>query len=340
MIHVGKHSKKCPTLKVHGCPVEEVLSDTYLGDIISSDGNNKLNIESRVAKGLGIVSQVIDILKCVSFGAHYFEIAATLRNSILVSGMLTNCEVWYGLTRNDVTMLEEVDRLLLRQIFNVASTCPIEALYLELGCTPLGLVIKARRVNYLHHLVRIKENEMLSKIFTKQWKSPAKKNEWTEQVKVDLEELGIPGDLNWIKCKSKLTFKNLIKKQIKELAFMKLMLTKERHSKMNNLEYYTLEMQEYLKDKQISTSQAKMLFKFRTRMAYFSDNFKGGYPTKPCPLCGLSDDTQSHSFQCKIINENIKVEGTIKDIFMPTVDKKVAKTIVNIMKLRENYEEN
>ena len=147
VIHVGKHSKKCPTLKVHGCPVEEVLSDTYLGDIISSDGNNKLNIESRVAKGLGIVSQVIDILKCVSFGAHYFEIAATLRNSILVSGMLTNCEVWYGLTRNDVTMLEEVDRLLLRQIFNVASTCPIEALYLELGCTPLGLVIKARRLN-------------------------------------------------------------------------------------------------------------------------------------------------------------------------------------------------
>ena len=115
---------------------------------------------------------------------------------------------------------------------------------------------------------------MLSKIFTKQWK-----HEWTEQVKVDLEELGIPGDLNWIKSKSKLTFKNLIKKQIKELAFMKLMLTKERHSKMNNLEYYTLEMQEYLKDKEISTSQAKMLFKFRTRMANFQRRVS--YQTMP-----------------------------------------------------------
>ena len=78
----------------------------------------------------------MDILKCVSFGPHYFEIAATLRNSILLNGMLTNCEIWYGLTQNEVGQLEEVDRLLIRQVFSVASTCPMEALYLELGCVP------------------------------------------------------------------------------------------------------------------------------------------------------------------------------------------------------------
>ena len=78
-------------------------------------------------------------------------------------------------------------------------------------------------------------------------------------------------------------------------------------------------MQEYLKDKRISTSQAKMIFKFRTRTENLSENFKGGKSTKPCPLCGVSEDTQSHSFQCKIINENIKVEGTLMDIFMPTI---------------------
>ena len=46
--------------------MEKVSSDTYLGDIVSSDGKNRLNIESRVAKGLGIVSQIMDILKCVA----------------------------------------------------------------------------------------------------------------------------------------------------------------------------------------------------------------------------------------------------------------------------------
>ena len=72
------------------------------------------------------------IMKCASFGAHYFEIAALLRNLILINGMLTNCEVWYGLTQSEISQLEEVDRLFLRQAFNVASTCPVEALYLEL----------------------------------------------------------------------------------------------------------------------------------------------------------------------------------------------------------------
>ena len=109
--------------------MERVSSDTYLGDVISSDGKNRLNIDSRVAKGLGLVSQIMDVLKCVSFGAHFFELAVTLRESILINGMLTNCEEWYGITYNEVSQPEEVDRLLLRQVMNAPSSCPIEALY-------------------------------------------------------------------------------------------------------------------------------------------------------------------------------------------------------------------
>ena len=42
--------------------------------------------------------------------------------------------------------------MLRRQVFQVASIYPIEALYLEMGCVPIGLVIKARRLKYLHHI--------------------------------------------------------------------------------------------------------------------------------------------------------------------------------------------
>ena len=150
IIHVGKKKMDCQVLKVHGCPMEEVKSDTYLGDVLSSDGKNTLNIDARVSKGLGVVSQIMDLLRNVSFGNHYFEIAKSLREAMLVNGLLTNSEVWYGLTDKEVTKLEEVDRLFLRQVFQVASTCPIEALYLEMGCVPIGNVIKARRLKYLH----------------------------------------------------------------------------------------------------------------------------------------------------------------------------------------------
>ena len=182
--------------------MEQVKCDTYLRNILSKDGKNNLNIEARVSKGLGIVSQIMDILKCVSFGAHYFEIALTLRESIMINGMLTNCEVWYGLTDNEVGQLEEVDRLLLRRILNVAASCPVEALYLELGCVPLRIVIKSRRINYLHHLTTRNSSEMIFKFFMAQWNFPANKDEWTEQVRKYLEELKMEEDLEWIGSRS------------------------------------------------------------------------------------------------------------------------------------------
>ena len=335
-IHVGR-KKDCLDLKVHGFQVEKVSNDTYLGDIISQDGKNKHNIESRVAKGIGLVSQIMDILKTVSFGEKYFEIATTLRNSILVNGILTNCEIWYGLTKNEIKQLEEVDRLYLRKVLNVPLTCPKEALYLELGCVPLGLIIKSRRVNYLHHLVTRDSSSMLFNFFMEQWENPAKRNEWTEQVKLDLDDLGILDDLNWIREKSKWAFKTLVKKQVSELALIELSEQKERHSKMADLEYSALEIQKYLKDKAITVQQAKILFKFRTRMEDFSNNFKGGKPTGLCPLCRRNADMQKHSYQCNIILKNIQVMGRYEEIFGTNISKETAKTVENIVIFREKY---
>ena len=45
---------------------------------------------------------------------------------------------------------------------------------------------------------------------------------------------------------------------------------------MINLEFSNMEMQEYLKDKRITPAQAKIIFRFRTRMERLSENFKGG----------------------------------------------------------------
>ena len=166
--------------------------------------------------------------------------------------------------------------MLLRQVFQVASSCPVEALYLELGCVPLGITIKGRRIKYLHHLLSREDTEMISKFFYSQWKYPASRNEWTEQVKKDMEEFKIEGDIEWIKSKTKSSFKTFVKQKAKEVAAETLKQIKETHSKMDNLKYSDLDMQMYLMDDAITTSQARALFRFRTRMARFWENFKGG----------------------------------------------------------------
>jgi hypothetical protein len=51
-MHIGKPNHLCPELSVHGTKIKEVTEDTYLGDVISSDGRNVKNIHNRVGKGV------------------------------------------------------------------------------------------------------------------------------------------------------------------------------------------------------------------------------------------------------------------------------------------------
>ena len=65
--------------------MEEVDNEKYLGDILSSDGKNR---------GFGVITQIMSILTDICFGRHYFEVAIILRNSLLISSLLTNSEAW------------------------------------------------------------------------------------------------------------------------------------------------------------------------------------------------------------------------------------------------------
>ena len=101
---------------------------------------------------------------------------------------------------SEIEEFEDLDKHLLRKILQVSISTPEEAMYLELGILPIGVMIKARRINYFHYLLTRDESEMLSQFFYTQWKMPCK-GDWTESVRVNLEEFGIPCELEILKCK-------------------------------------------------------------------------------------------------------------------------------------------
>ena len=218
-MHIGKSTNPCPELQVHGTIMEKVSEDTYLGDIISEDGKNTKNIKSRISKGVGIISQIMNMLETVTLGEHYFSTAVLLRESKFINGILTNSEIWYGLTNDEIEELASLDRSLLRQILKTPISTPKESLYLELGITDIETTIKARRLTFLHYLCTRDQSEMLFKFLSVQWKYPTNKQNWTEHVKGDLENFEIPIDLELIKSKSEFSFKSLVKKNSKVYAW-------------------------------------------------------------------------------------------------------------------------
>ena len=143
-IHLGEMENTL--VKVHDHVMKVKSYETYLGDIICNSDNNDRNIDHRRNQGLAAVSEVTSMLDRVSLGHFHFEISLILRDSILISKLVFNSEIWYNLTNQQLVKLEQIDEMFLRQVFNVAKSTPREGLYIECGRLPIQFIVKMRRL--------------------------------------------------------------------------------------------------------------------------------------------------------------------------------------------------
>ena len=245
---------------------------------------------------------------------------------------------------SDTTLkkLSAVDEYLLRKILGAPSKTQIEALFLESGCIPIKYKLMMRRLMYLHHIQSITDNELIKRFYVAQ-KSKPSRGDWTETVKEDKKELNLKISDEEISKISKNTFEKLIKESVLKRAFEELIKKKETHSKMSNVQYSELKIQDYLKsDCELSNDDKEILFKFRTRMAKLKNNFKNMFKDVFCQLCQTDEECQSHLFYCDILLKNCKdlaenTEVEYEDIFNSKLKQvKAIKLLSKIWKTR-NY---
>ena len=140
----------------------------YLGDLISSSGNNTENIKERCKTGFKAISQIKALMKDVSMGKYTIQIGSTFRDTMFVSKMLLNSEVWHCLTQSQVQELEKLDRILIRHVFDAHSKTGLEWLYLDAGKLNLGSLIQIRRLMYLWHILSRDESELIRRVYETQ----------------------------------------------------------------------------------------------------------------------------------------------------------------------------
>ena len=108
---------------------------------------------------------------------HYFEMAVALRESMFINSIMTNVEALYGLTKENINILDEVHKILLRKIMSAHSKCKTEAFYLELGILPISYIIIGRRLMFVFDILKSRDEELLSRFFNAQNLNPTK-NDW------------------------------------------------------------------------------------------------------------------------------------------------------------------
>ena len=320
-MHVGKGDVNCPTLKSHNDDMDVVLEEKYLGDIVTCDGKHSKNVKSRCSKCIGVMTDIINMVKVLCLGHHFFKVSVILRQAMFLSVMLLNAETWLRLSQSDIKQIETTDVILMRKILEAPSTTPIPALYCELGLYPARFSIKSKRAMFLHHLLKRDKDEMISKVFWAQVNNPAK-GDWCLVVLEDLDALGLGYlTLNDIEKKSKYQMKKLVKEATKKAALKYLLNLKENMSKMKDLEYSDLQLQPYLSSDKINIRLKKLLFKLRTRMTQVGHNFGKKVVCQVCKLPNTQDDQKHLLLECV----KVKVENThevkYEDLFSDNVEK-------------------
>ena len=177
---------------------------------------------------------------------------------------------------------------------------------------------------------------MLFLFFKTQWYSPSK-GDWTEIVKKDFEDFGIPCCFDYVSKYSTETFKDLVKSRAHEYSFSYLYSMKNKHKKMNSVDYDELKMQDYFKSNLFSKDQKKLIFKARTKMLQFGENYKGGEPYVLCPLCNQHIDHQELSFECPEVRKYINVVGSLRNLYSSEkIDVETVEALEKIMNYRND----
>jgi hypothetical protein len=204
-----------PTQSEHYAGVEKMKvkqEQTYLGDVISSDGKHTQNVQARKNKGLGVITQITQILDTVMFGKYYFEVAMVLRSSLLLSSLLLNSEAWVNLSDSDIRALERTDEILLSKILESDSNTSNTFKYLELEIYPLRFEIMKRKLLFLQYILQQDKESMIFKVFKATCENPTK-NDFVKCCQKYLDCLDIQLTFEEISAMSKYKFKQLVKQK-------------------------------------------------------------------------------------------------------------------------------
>ena len=105
-----------------------------------------------------------------------------------------------------------------------------------------------------------------------------------------------------------ISYKKQIKAKVKEAAFKHLKERQQTHSKVKDIAYEKLEIQEYMKSPTFSNEEVNLLHKLRSRSTDCKENFKQKYihSNLLCDLCKNENENQQHIMKCKVILSEFK----------------------------------
>ena len=211
VMRVGHHLKNhTKTWNLGTMQIEETTTYKYLGDVISNDGKNIKNIESRKAKTLATTINMNSIASTEILCKIETSVLLELHDKVTVPGLLANAEAW-TLSKTELNEIEKIEYQALRNMFDLPLHTPIPAIVFTLGTLYTHLRIEKRRLNYLHKLLNRPNTQWTNQVFHI---LEEQNLGWAKSIKQTLRSLDLPTDLTTVKEKRPNEWKRLVNEKI------------------------------------------------------------------------------------------------------------------------------
>ena len=340
VMRVGRHTNAEKEWKLGDLTIQETNSYKYLGDILTNDGKNAMNLESRKnkmqAKSTYANSIAASDVLCLIESTSLIQ----LHEKENIPGLLTNCESWC-LLKGDVEVLERIEIQALKHLFDLPVHTPTPAVIFTFGTIYTNQRVHQRQLIYLHKTLKKYDGfwpkrtiEILEQ----------KNIGWSHKIKETLSEYDLPTDFSVIKTIPRLTWIRNVKAKIEQRNTQRLI--DDCHKTVNGVSIPKTKTARILgritdskyergMDKiasQLSRQQCKTLILAKYGMLDCGQNFKGN-KNENCSLCGTIENEDHIINHCpKYLSTRESLDQiNFDDIYSDQIE--VIKTIIPVLEM-------
>ena len=118
-------------------------------------------------------------------------------------------------------------------------------------------------MNYLHEILTRADKELIKRIYIAQKESPSN-GDFVNLMKSDFEYISYPISDEFISQMGQIKYKNLIHDKLHKVPFHEFSALQAQHSKVSDIPYIDLSLQQYLKYPEFSKEDCNLLMALRS----------------------------------------------------------------------------
>ena len=314
-------------------PMKRASEYTYLGTILSEKGVGESVVASVKGK-VGRVKQMIFEIKavvedCRNNTPGAFITAVEIWEAAVIPYLYHASECWVETPKEALETLNGLQETWMRTMLATSHSCPIIAMYWELGAPMAEHRIMSSKLRFYHHIVTLSEDSVAHKIYQEQRRLNLRS--LTSECRELLANLNINEDD--LKSYSKLQWKVLLKKKMKAKIAQDLLERMKRYKKVDYFEKKeeVFQIKDYFKSMRLEDCRMKFSIESETvrtvKSHFFSDK---GYANDlwKCQNCEVPDsiDSITHLRNCEFFSDlRLKYDIDKKDTDLVAYFKEIVR---------------